>query len=278
MSLTIDGTNVQTLAFNVVARTRGQWPAARGSANSVPGRHGVLPILGQHYDVGQLMISMFIIGANTDGTMPTNVSLQQQVVTYAEMLQRLLMVRHRLLDVRQDMPDSSIRQCYAQLSNAVNYTSMAGATRAELAAELVIPSTFWQDVDTSTYSSPLVAGDNDISIGYLTSATAPITDLVFTITGPATNPRVTDPISGTWIQVDKGLVAGDSLVIDSSAYTITLNGASVLSSMERGIQASLFELAPRQDGGAPHIVVNTPTASSSTTISVVGRRKFITAQ
>ena len=65
------------------------------------------------------------------------------------------------------------------------------------------------------------ASTGDVGVG--NDGSAP-THPVITFTGPCTNPTVTDRASGRRLRYGIALAAGDQLVVDTAAGTVTLNG------------------------------------------------------
>ena len=62
-------------------------------------------------------------------------------------------------------------------------------------------------------------------VGADNSGSAP-THPILTFTGPCTNPTVTDRTSGRRLRYEIGLAAGDELVVDTAAGTVTLNSTA----------------------------------------------------
>lgn len=65
---------------------------------------------------------------------------------------------------------------------------------------------------------------------------------IITISGPSTNPLITNTTTGESIQVMKTLIAGQVLVLDFPAKTVKLDGVSVYDSLGSGF--SWFPLRP----------------------------------
>lgn len=57
---------------------------------------------------------------------------------------------------------------------------------------------------------------------------------ICTITGTVTNPKITNETTGDYIEITTTLTGSDSLVINSSNYTVKKNGVDILSSVSAG--------------------------------------------
>lgn len=68
---------------------------------------------------------------------------------------------------------------------------------------------------------------------------------VYKITGPVTNPRITNPATGQFIRVNLTLGAGDVVLVDSDSHIVRLNGANRNLALDVG--SSFFTIPP---GGA----------------------------
>lgn len=68
---------------------------------------------------------------------------------------------------------------------------------------------------------------------------------VYKITGPVTNPRISNPATGQAIQINLALVSGDVLIIDSKSRAVRLNGANRNTAVD--VSSSFFDVPP---GGA----------------------------
>ena len=85
------------------------------------------------------------------------------------------------------------------------------------------------------YTAPATPGANPLDTGMYFGGGSAVTNLVtnngwvttypeFTITGPATNPRITNADTGEFLLVSTTLTASDTLIINTDFRTVTLNG------------------------------------------------------
>lgn len=86
------------------------------------------------------------------------------------------------------------------------------------------PKKFSQSTKTVTLNNSNVTGSNDNDGDMPTYP-------VITITGPTNaSPRITNAVTGEYIEINDTLIGGDSYVIDTKKATITKNGANAYSS------------------------------------------------
>lgn len=113
-----------------------------------------------------------------------------------------------------------IRRIFGKVTDAID-TEMFGPLGADLAVSIKLPYVFWEDLDDLIWMSDLVGGAGttvQFEISNLRGSTAPINDAVIIVNGPATNPRVTNPSNGAYIQLNATLSSGQAWRIDVGKY------------------------------------------------------------
>ncbi len=86
---------------------------------------------------------------------------------------------------------------------------------------------------------------------------------VFVITGPATTPRIVNTSTGQYLRLNLTLVAGDVVVIDTQARTVTLNGSNRNNAVDTG---STFHSVP--SGGTSFSFSSQGTTSEAGQLTV----------
>lgn len=278
MLLTVDGISLQDMAWNIQSRG-GRWrtPEKVTSNVKVPGRSGAIWTSGKTYAENTITLGMWVRGCNSNGVVPTDRTQLQKLRENIDRLTRLFGKSHGLLEVVQTDDSSVSRRCYAECVMAVDFTSFSGA-RAEFAAELIIPSAFWEDVDPVTYvsSSGITSGTN-FGLTGLSGGTAVIEDAVITLRGAATNPKITDVLNGTYVQLNTTVVSAQDWVVDNSVWSSFNNGINnvVYTVHQPGVR--LLPLQPNPDTGDVIVKVEGSGFNANTRLTVSGRRKWLIA-
>jgi hypothetical protein len=181
------------------------------------------------------------------------------------------------------------RRAYAELTDSVDMTSMAGGTRAEFQVDLRVPAAFWEDLSGSRY---IADGTLDASgrwtypLGTFTGTTAPIADAIFTLVMPSsiTGPvRLTDEMTKAWVLLTPpaatpNYFANCTIVIDNEAYTVTKNGVSCIRYVTRGGSNQLIPITPSAPDKAPEVTLTVAGSPGAVVkLTVDARRKFLLA-
>ncbi|MEV4177010.1 hypothetical protein [Nonomuraea sp. NPDC049709] len=189
-------------------------PGARAVRVTVPGRAGELPIVGLDHELTSFSLVFTVTGATPaggDGGFP-------QLEADLEALSALLGVRHRLMNLRYQA-GSMVRVADVTVIAASEPELWVGAARARLAAVIEVPSVYWRDETTATWTGN--ADLDDLLITTLAGSTAPITDALIRVTGPISSMTVTDVATqgklGLLTPGSNSLAAGERLILDCAA-------------------------------------------------------------
>lgn len=276
--LTVDGVSLSTLAYNIELRSD-RWTTAgkRGQNVVVPGMRGALWVPGKAVEELEWGLGMWVVGSDP-ATGLVAADRRTQVQQNLDKLTRLFGKAYGLLDIRQVKSDGSTRQTLAEVTTAIDFTSMAGATRAEFAVALRSPDGCWKDIADQTQTVISGTGTTVDVSSQFGQATLPMDDLVYVVTGPINNPRLTDALSGAWIQYTGSLAGGETWTVDSSLWTSKKGATDVIAATTKG-------------GGGPRFLVLTPDVvtgncvlsltgsgqSAATQVQVTGRRRYALA-
>lgn len=275
LNLTVNGTALHTYAWNVVNRgARWKVPGMRGENVTMPGVHGSRQTIGKVYSENTLTFNMWAVGANLDGTMPANKDAERKCLENLDILSRLFSLP--FLDVRQTLNDGTIRQCDAEVVQAIDFSTMAGGTRAEFAVELVVPKAFWFDLTTTVQSLPTGAVSTKmLNFTSFAAATAPIVGGVYEVTGPVASPTLANPDTGQWVKLNATVPAGQVWRVDSANWTSTLNGVNQLSKTTHGLGTTFLDLTPNTIG--PKIYFTGGSTTTATAVKVTAKRAYFLA-
>lgn len=103
-------------------------------------------------------------------------------------------------------------------------------------ADFELPDPYFYASDSAGNLAPLAVGPVSIPASPTTVDVVSPADVrghhvVFTFTGPISNPRITNPSNGIWVEVDVTVGAGKLLVIDCGAWTATNDGVNAIGSV-----------------------------------------------
>lgn len=230
--VTVDGTRLDTLAWNIETRQGRDTEAAVAGENLDTGmRDGVIWTPHKKRGPGRLVLSMWVGGTDEDGAVPAGNDDYFKYTTNLDNLKRMFGVTHRLLDVRlqMDVAGDNIRQAMCEKTTIITPDMFAGYPyTAKFAVELTIPGAFLQDVADSNYDSDILIPAG-ITTGTVVSlpapfpqATAPMRDLYVVVDGPATNPKVTDNRNGHYVQFNGVVANGSQWVVNTALWTSKL--------------------------------------------------------
>lgn len=270
--LTVNGVDLQTYAWNIVNRS-GRWgvPARRGSNRELPGLHGSSRLAGKPFDENTVILTMWVVGANHDGTLPTSPSRRAVVERYVDELGRLFTAP--LLTLVQRRADGD-RVLTGEVVKTIDFKSMAGATRAEFGVEILAADPFWYS-PTKVAQTVVTAAAGEYRFSAFADATAPLVGATYTVTGPVNSPVLTDPVTGQWVKLATNVPSGQSWVIDTAAWTSTLNGTNVLAMTTHGLGATFLDLTA--DAAGPRVVLGGTGQTSGTSIRINARKAYLSA-
>jgi hypothetical protein len=286
--LTIDGVRLDTYAYNIeTLEGRLVFPPTRGENPVVPGDDGSVFIPNRNFEDGIMTLQMWVRGADVDGLVPGGSSARAEFRKNLQRLTRIFGIKHRLLDIRQAWPtDPTTIQYLCTVQDTFDFSGNAHNASAKFAVVLRIPDVFGQDVNTTDYTSAaaLTTGTT-LTLTALDGGTAPVRDAIYVVNGPATNPRLTNPETGEWVQLNLAIASGTNWRFNAATWeSRTGAGLTVASSDTSGTArvaetaygsggARFMTLTPR-DAGAPQLTLTGTGLGANTQVLVRARRKF----
>lgn len=287
--ITVDGVSLDTVAWNIEAKTR-QWPAARAGDAVLPGVDGVAPSLNDDLDLTTLTLSMWVLGTTTAGTIPGGSTPMAQCRANLDQLAHMFGKRHTLLDVQEQVDAAgTLRQAWCKVTDAIAPEVRAGGV-GKFTAQLQLPEGLWQDVTPADWTStPTIISGNFYEITTLQGATGPINDAIILVTGPVTNPVLTDYATGAHVQLNAAIPSGQfwRLNVDTWATRygagLTLTSSDTTGTSGDGIthsgggNARFLRLQPTVVTGLRRVqIALTGTGiTAATAITVRARRKYL---
>lgn len=284
-TLSVDNLTLNTLAYNVSTWTgRLTTPDVRTKNIEIPGKHGTQRVMAKRFQEGQFILNMWVRGANQDGSVPDRTIGNRLFFDNLDLLLQVFSRKSGQLDVRQSLPDGSIRQCFAEVNAVMDPTSKSANPMAQFSVALTIPDCFWQDLNAVTYTSPASLPTSEIlTLSPFVGATAPMGDLVWTVTGSATNAKIQALENGspleqdTWMQYTGTIPSTDQLIVDCSSWSVTGSGFSPSTAfLGHAGSAQYMDLQPGPQNSAPQVQWSAASVNSHTQLTVTGRRKYVT--
>jgi hypothetical protein len=284
--VTVDGVRLDTLAWNIeTLEGRLVLPTTRGESPIVPGDDGAVFIPNKNFEEGAMTLQMWVKGSDVDGAIPGGSSAMAEFRKNLQRLSRIFGNKYRLLDVRQNWPAGDI-QYMCTVEDSIDFSANALNKSAKYAVILKIPDVFGQDVNTTDYSSAtnLTTGTT-LTLTALDGGTAPTSDAIIVVNGPATNPRLTNPETGEWVQLNLAIASGTNWRFNCATWeTRTGSGLTVASADTAGTNrvaetafagggARFMRLTPR-DAGPPQLTLTGTGLGSNTQVLIRARRKF----
>lgn len=274
--LSVNGVVLNTYAKNIESLTgRLRTPAKRTSNVVVPGRHGAKRTPAKKYDQNVITLPMWVIGCEDDGSIPTGTTQRELFFRNVDELSQLFLGRDEMLDVRHTLPDGSIRQCFADVLDAIDFTTESANPVGKFGVSLVVPGAFWQDLSERTEQESAQGASGTFQ--EFQGATAPMEDLQITIMGGWSNPRLTFS-DGSWVQYNGVFSNTQGIIIDSETWSLTGVGGFVpnLSSLVySGTSSHWVSLPPEKSDTAPVVQFGGTGRAVSSSVTLSGRRKFL---
>ncbi len=283
--LEVDGVSLRSPVLGVATRTgRYSMPARHGENTMLPGRSGTLFLKNKPFEEGVGALSIWCLGArvNFQGAVVMPTTYADRRLAFEENIakvMRLFTRAHRLSTILAAQPDGSTRSAKVEWREWDEPEVQAGGTRAEWAIAYVIPDVWWSDVNLTTQT---FSGVGQFSLTSFKDMTGVIEDGTVTITGPATNPKVTDRETGNFVQFTGDVPAGSQLILNSENASATMLdtssgvSSSVLSQVIHGGSYRLFALSNCFGvSDTPALEFTASGTASSTRLAFSGYRKYV---
>lgn len=256
-------------------------PSMRGDNAVLLGQHGE-SWRRKKFGPGRKTLNLTVHGTGPDGWSVPETDRGQRAA-YEESVDALLRMfspRHRLLLVERVHANGDRRQAYCEVTSVIAPQTV-GMTAGRMSIELVVPGSFWEDVDAVSYRMPYntsVGGAQDLEVYSLAGQTAPCADGIITITGPCTTVGIHDAETGSGFGYDTPIGAGDTLTVDAGAFTAVHDDGTPASAITGLVLADqqILEIvpAPSLDRG-PDVTVTATGTSAGFSVVFETRRKWL---
>lgn len=270
-TLSVDGVVLNTYAKNIGSLTgRLRAPALRTSNVLVPGRHGALRTPNKKYDQALITLPMWVVGSDDDGLIPGGSTARREFFKRIDELTKLFKKLSGPLDVRHTLPDGTVRQCFAEALDVLDFTTDA-SPKALFSVNLTVPDVFWQDV--SPLSAVLPASGASVAATAFAASSAPMEDLVYRLDGPWTSPRLTFA-DGSYMAVNQTIPAGQGISVDSGNWDLTGHNGFVpdYTKIEHDGADAYWAALPADN---QTITLAGSARTAATQLTITGRRKYL---
>lgn len=248
-------------------------PGRRGQNVVVPGRHGVIRTPRKRYVESELVLPLRVLGVDrTTGAVPADAVTQ----LHRNIDELLRVFGSEVVTLEHTRGDGVARRAATELAlePAVLTRERSHPPIARVGLALTVFGAFWED---AVSVSQAVSGTTG-AVQALTAfegATAPMSDLLITFTGPVNNPMLAH---GTrWVQYQGVVAAGRQLVLNTETWQVLPGSGTPWSPDPRQVDfgegPSWFELIPAT---TPFSVTFTHTGGGSASCTIAGRRKYQT--
>jgi hypothetical protein len=247
-------------------------PAKRGDDVVVPGRHGAIRTPRKRYDVGEIVLPMWIVGCAPDGSIPSHGRMERDFFKRRDELLRLFHAEQVTLTfTRADDVTLSVE---AEVVDVMDFTRRWAEPIAQVSVALRLTDPFWVENEDRSAIITSATTTTPHQVSAFIGGTAPITDAVIRFIGPVSNPRLA--IGERWVAYNGVIGSGRELVLECRHWHAHSGaGASWEPNrlqIYREPGPEWFVLPPSPD---PLPVVFTHTGGGVASVEIAGRRRFL---
>lgn len=271
-ALTINGVSLDTYAF-MASDISGlmRVPVRRGENVVVPNRHGRIKTIGKRYDANEIVLPLWINGAEPDGTIP--VGSDEALEFFARRDELLQLLYADPLTIAFTRPNGHTVQARGEVVDVLDFTRRFDQPYAQVNVAIEIIEAFWEDADSVSEDVSGASGSVTAMTAF-EGATAPMSDLVITVFGPANNPMFTH--GDRWVRYAGVIDTGRQLQLDIGSWIVGPGTGTIwqpdIRNVEQGRPGPWFELDPAV---IPYTVTFTHTTGVPVTATISGRRKYL---
>lgn len=276
MGVTVGGVSLDSLVWNV--RTIGGRLATAGRKGANAELAGLDGTMWRSKPLAelQLPLSMWIVGSNTDGTVPQDGSVRSKMRDRYRQLLQIMGQQQGLVEV---VDVARQVRCFAEIQGAVTPVTMAGGTRAEVEFPLIVPAGCWEDVAAFATAKVTLPASGSVTLTGAGGGNLPLLGLTVTLTPPGRNVRLV-AADGSWLQFNGDLPAGADTVITLGGWSPDAkqvgSNTSLQGQLRWGPRAQPLPV-PVPSSGDPVLTVTSEAGTTASKISISGRRRWQSA-
>lgn len=269
----IDGVSLQTYGWNITTSggDLASPPPLRGEDVVIPYVPGAL-IQPRIPDSRTISFNMWVQGSDSNGKVPTNASMRAEFEKNLKMLRDLFWNGGKSVTLTKrwrEYGSSTVITASAKAIFEGGFApSMTGSLRATFTVDMRLPDPFFYGAEETINLS----GASPTSTTVVIKGDYETTDIVITLNGSRYTPRLT--VGSAWVQVDRDITSGNSIVLDVDAWTAIQNPEGSSTNVIRYVTYSgnlkWFSLSP----GSRTITLSN-SSSGTTTSTIKYRPKYI---
>lgn len=280
-------TRLDTLAFGIQTKSGVHgMPGLKSPAVQIPGRTGDVYYSGRRRGPGAVYLSMYVQECDEYGFVPEDA--YPKFLNNIDSLFSLFNTRFSQIAIREYIDPVSEGNL-----NAFNYREaicevemsiapeLRGRYWGQLVVECKINDGSWREKTVNTINVGAAVGTYNLTA--LAGATEDIEDAILSLTGPITNPKITDPLTGHYIQLNQTVAAGTQWVVDcrtwASVIGTGLNFNATAGTNVTAQTVSSGPFAPSLYGISadtmPKMALAGTGLSGATLLQVRARRRFL---
>jgi hypothetical protein len=183
----------------------------RQSPITIPGQHGALNVGLPVYESGQVVANAWALAANQAAL---ETAINQFIALCAAPTVTLTRV------------SGGLTQSAVVRLVSINHPNFVPGSASRIVIALSIPGVFFRSAVATSPDLAYSGNLTNIEIAILSGSTAPIGDAVLRVTGPRTNPYVTDPSTGTGIYWAGTVPASQYLYLCANPVSARLSTSS----------------------------------------------------
>lgn len=272
-ALTLNGVSLDTYAFMLSdISSLMRVPVRRGENVVVPNRHGRIKTVGKRFDANEVVLPLWVVGADpVTGALPT---LAEELDEFFERRDQLLNLLYAdPLLIQYTRPNGHTVQTRGEVIDVLDFTRRHNDPLAQVNVALELTEAFWEDEDSVSQDVSGASGSITTMTAFV-GATAPMSDLVITVFGPANNPIFTH--GDRWVRYAGVIDTGRQLQLDIGSWQVGPGTGTLwqpdIRNVEQGRPGYWFELDPAV---TPYTVTFEHTTGVPVTATISGRRKYL---
>jgi hypothetical protein len=250
-------------------------PEKRGRDLVVPQSHGELHLPGKKYGANTIVLRPWVRGVTPDGTIP---EAGDGRLVFHQNLRHLLALFtvDEQVTLRLTLEDGTAREITGEVLDAIppDIEGRDRDTVGRLNVALRCAFPFWSDLDDTEVV--VIAGAPQ-TLTEFAGADAPMEDLLVEF-DPQSNPRLEQTSTGIWVQVNRVILPGQTITVDSATWQVYGSpgvAPGLYEDLAYGGRGTTrwFALRP-EPGGGPPVVELTQTGPGAGSATVTGKRRF----
>lgn len=286
--LTASEIRLDTLAFGIV--TKGGLHGTQSMKSpgiDIPGRTGTVYYKGRRRGPGFVYLKMYVqecdeVGYVAPDSYPKFLENKDKLFALFNTRFNQIAIREYtdLVPAGASLAGYNYREAICEVEMAIA-PELRGRYWGELVVECKINDGSWREKTVNTINVGAAVGTYNLTA--LAGSTEDIEDAILSLTGPITNPKITDPLTGHYIQLNQTVAAGTQWVVDCKTWaSVVGTGLSFNTTAGTNVTANTVSVGsfyPSLYGISadtmPKMALAGTGLSGATLLQVRARRRFL---